>query len=510
MVGWIWLLALSAGTAWAGSPCSRTVEPLALDSGDWNGWGADAGNSRYQSQPGFSAAEVGRLKLKWAFGMPGESTAFAEPAVVGGHVFIGSGMGTVYSIDAASGCVNWTYRAEAGVRTAITVRNLGSRKWAVFFGDLAANVYAVDAEAGGLIWKKRMDAHPAARITGSPVWAAGRLYVTVSSTEESLAHRADYSCCTFRGSVVALDASTGRTIWKSYTIPDPPMPYGISKAGTTLQGPAGAAVWSAPTIDIDRNRLYAATGNSYTGVNASTSDAILAFELDSGKMVWSRQMEPKDNYIVGCPFHPNCPESSGPDYDFGASPLLLRLGDGSSVLVAAQKSGMVYALFADRQGSVAWQRRLGEGGTLGGIMWGPAADASQVYVAVSDRLLGKAGRAGLYALDLKTGTEAWSKPAPEASGNPAQSAAITAMPGVVFSGAANGHFRAYSTDNGEIVWDFDTHRPFQTVNNIPAKGGSIDGPGPVIAHGMVFTNSGYALFGGNEGNVLLAFSVDGK
>lgn len=511
MIRWSWLLLIATGgSAYGGPACSAKAGPFTLGAGDWNGWGAGAENSRYQPQPGLSAPDVRQLRLKWAFGMPGETTGFAAPTVASGRVFVGSGAGTVYSLELASGCIYWTFQADAGVRTAVTVSALGSNKWAAFFGDLRANVYAVNAVSGRLLWKRRLDPHPAARITGSPVLAAGRLYVTMSSTEESLAQQPDYSCCTFRGSVTALDASSGRTIWKSFTIPDSPKSYATSPAGTTLQGPAGAAVWSAPTIDVDRNRLYVATGNSYTQVEAATSDAILAFQLDNGKMIWARQVRPKDNYVVGCPFHPNCPKDAGPDYDFGASPVLLRLPDGSRMLVAAQKSGMVYGLLADKGGEIAWQRRLGEGGSLGGIMWGLAADEDRVYVAVSDRLLGEAGKAGLYALDWKTGTLQWAQPSPKANGNPAQSAAVSALPGVVFSGAVNGHFRAYSSGTGEILWDFDTNRPFQTVNHVPARGGTIDGPGPAIAHGIVLTDSGYGLFGGNEGNVLLAFSSEGK
>jgi polyvinyl alcohol dehydrogenase (cytochrome) len=277
-----------------------------------------------------------------------------------------------------------------------------------------------------------------------------------------------------------------------------------------LMGPAGAAIWSAPTVDEKRGLVYVATGNSYTGVDIKTSDALVAFELATGKVAWSVQLHAKDNFIVGCPFHPNCPDDPGSDFDFGASPLLRALAGDKQVLVAAQKSGLVYGLDPGNGGKVVWQTRVGRGGALGGIMWGPAADASLAYVAVSDRLLGKAGAAGLYALDLATGEKRWTASAPMTRGNPGQSAAVTVMPGVVFSGALDGYLRAYSSDNGQVSWDFDTNRPFETVNRVPAHGGSIDGPGPVIAGGTVYTNSGYERYGGQAGNVLLAFSVDGK
>jgi len=277
-----------------------------------------------------------------------------------------------------------------------------------------------------------------------------------------------------------------------------------------LLGPAGAAVWSAPTIDEKRKRLYASTGNSYTDVDINTSDAIVAFDLETGKLVWASQVQPKDNFIVGCPNTANCPKESGPDFDFGSSPVLRTLPNGKQVLVAGQKSGIVYGLDPDHKGKILWQTRLGKGSALGGVEWGHAADDRLAYVAIADRIV-KDGTPGLYALDLATGEKKWGAPGPAvAGGSPGQSAAVAVMPGAVFSGALNGHFRAYSTATGEIMWDFETNRVFDTVNGVPAKGGSIDGGGPAIAHGMVYTGSGYGQFGSIAGNVLLAFSVDGK
>jgi polyvinyl alcohol dehydrogenase (cytochrome) len=490
--------------------CKSHAPTLAIEEGDWNGWGNDPSNSRQQRDPGFAANDVGRLKLKWAFGFAGQSVAFAHPTFAGGRIFIGSAAGAVYSIDAATGCIHWVYRADAAVRTAILITKLPAGKWAAFFGDRRGNAYAIDAETAEFLWKIRVDEHRGARITGSPVLAGGRLYVPMSSDEESLAQTPEYRCCTFRGSVTALDPSTGRIVWKCPVVDGPSKPYSLSASGTEMVGPAGAGIWSAPTIDIKRQVLYVTTGNSYTGVDLGTSDAIVAVDLDSGKLVWSRQTHARDNFIAGCPYHPNCPPGNGDDFDYGSSAVLRTLPDGSEILVAGEKSGVVYGLDPDHQGKILWQTRVGEGGSLGGIQWGLAADEGLVYAAVSDRLLGRFNRAGLYALKLATGELKWSAPAPAAPGNPAQSAAVSTMPGLVFSGSVNGHFRAYSIASGAIVWDYDTKRAFDTVNGVEGHGGSIDGPGPVIAHGMVFTNSGYVSFGGTAGNVLLAFSIDGK
>ncbi len=490
--------------------CSGPAPTMHLRDGDWNGWGIDPENSRFQSNPGLTVEDLPRLKLKWAFGFPDQSSTSAQPTVISGRVFVGSSAGVVYMLSASNGCIFWTYASGAGVRTAVVIGKLPSGKWAAFFGDVDAWVHAVDAETGSPLWKVKVDDHPAARVTGSPTLADGRLYVPISSTEETWAHDPAYPCCTFRGSISALDAVTGKKIWQSYTVAELAKPYTISRGGVDLMGPAGAAIWSAPTIDLKRGLVYAATGNSYTGVDINTSDAVVAFDLSTGRIVWSAQLLAKDDFIVGCPFHPNCPAERGSDFDFGASPILRELPGGKQILVAAQKSGMVYGLDPGDAGKVLWQTRVGRGGLLGGIMWGPAADSSTIYVAVSDRLLGKAGDAGLYALDLASGAKKWTARAPLTTGNPAQSAAVSAIPGVVFSGAVNGRLRAYSAANGKIIWDFDTNRPFKTVNDVPANGGSIDGPGPVIAEGSVYTNSGYERDGGEAGNVLLAFSIDGK
>ena len=492
--------------------CTTQAPKFSLAEDDWNGWGVDPGNSHYQPKPGLSAADVPKLKLKWAFGFPKDPMAWAQPTVAGGRIFVGSVAGDVYSLNAGTGCIYWTYSAGrgAGVRSAVSIGKLANGKWAAFFGDIKGTAHAVDAETGAPLWKVKLDDHPVARITGAPVFVNGRLYVPMSSIEEASAQQQTYVCCTFRGSLSSLDAATGKVLWKSYSVTDPPKSYKTSKNGTDMKGPAGAAIWAAPTIDLKRKLIYTSAGNSYTDVEISTSDAILAFDMESGRLVWSSQVQPKDNFIIGCPNHPNCPEEHGPDFDFGTSPVLRKMSNGKDIIIAGQKSGVVWGLDPDNRGKVLWQTRLGKGSALGGVEWGHAADDRYTYAAISDRLLGKNGTPGLYALDLMTGEQKWAALPPAVAGNPAQSAAIAVIPGAVFSGALNGHFRAYSTTNGEILWDFETNRKFDTVNGVDAKGGSIDAAGPTVAHGMVYTNSGYGIFGGLPGNVLLAFSVDGK
>ncbi len=491
--------------------CPAAAKPFRIENAGWNGWGVDVANTRYQDHGGLGAEQVPKLKLKWAFGFPGTSVAYAQPAVVGGRVFVGSGSGKVYSLDAATGCTYWSFDAGMGVRTAISIG-----KSAAYFGDLAANVYAVDVSSGKLIWKAHVDDHPIARITGSPVLFEGRLYVPVASVEEASAMSPTYECCKFRGSIVALDAATGKQIWKSYSVTDPPKPTKKTKAGVQLYGPAGAAIWSAPTIDAKRKLIYAATGNSYTDVDINTSNAILAIDMDSGRLKWASQVLAKDNFVMGCrPGQDGCPAEMGPDHDFGSSPILRTLANGKQIILAGQKSSTLYGMDPEQQGKVLWQIKLGQGGALGGIEWGFAADSTAAYVAVSDRISRGGTPGGLHAVRLEDGEKLWSQmPAkldcdPRAKGcNSAQSAAVSMIPGVVFSGSIDGHLRAFSTKTGEIIWDFNTAQTFQTVNGVEATGGSIDGAGPVIANGLVLTNSGYGVWNGLPGNVLLAFSVE--
>ncbi len=256
-------------------------------------------------------------------------------------------------------------------------------------------------------------------------------------------------------------------------------------------------------------------------------------DAKTGKLLWSRQMTPNDAFNNGCgiPGKPNCPDVTGPDYDFGQPPILVSLGKGQRALVIAQKAGVAHALDPDHEGAILWQTRVGAGGALGGSQWGSAADGDNMYVAVSDMAIkgivmdnsraegyrlnpDSTHGGGLFVLQLATGEKVWSAK-PSSCGertpcSPAQSAAVSVIPGVVFSGSIDGHLRGFSSKSGEVVWDVDTVRDYATLNGLTAHGGSLDGPGPVIAGGMLYVNSGYGQFGSLPGNVLLAFSIDGK
>jgi polyvinyl alcohol dehydrogenase (cytochrome) len=458
---------------------------------------------------------VPRLKLKWAFGFPEAAEMYSQPTIVSGRIFAGSDAGFVYSLNAATGCVYWSFLAQAGVRTAPSVgpmKTQGAAKYAVYFGDTRSNAYALDAETGELLWKQRVEDHPLARIVGAPKLYKNRLYVPVSSGEEGISASGGYACCTFRGSIVALDADTGKQIWKTYTIADPAKPTKKNSAGTQLYAPAGAAVWNSPTIDAKRNALYVGTGDAYTEPAAKTSDAIVALDLDTGKMLWSFQDIKNDSWMIGCEGKnkgANCPEELGPDYDFSISPMLRTLSSGRQVLVVSGKSGYVLALDPDNKGAALWKTGLFEKPPIftGLIVFGGAADAQNAYFA-----LNQVG--GVAAVDMVTGERKWYTPLapadiPGEPPRPGQSAAVTAIPGVVFSGGWDGRLRAVASGNGSVIWEYNAVRDYTTVNGVPGKGGSMGAPGATVVGGMLYVGSGYVgVSNGLPGNVLLAFSAE--
>ena len=483
----------------------------------WHGWGNDLMNTRFQpaKAAGLNPDQVSNLKLKWAFGVPSGAETYGQPTIVDGRVFIGDDNSFVYSLDAASGCVYWSFHAEAQVRTAMVIGPVsghGSSKYATYFGDRKANVYAVDARSGELLWKTNADQRVLSHITGSPVFYEGRLYVGVAGSEEVASGDPHYPCCTYRGNLSALDANTGKVIWKAYTIPEEPKPTKKNSLGTQLWAPAGASIWTAPTIDAKLRAIYVATGNAFTEPAAKTSDAIVAFDMKTGKMLWSYQGVENDASPQGCggrgPKGEQCPEHPGPDWDFANSPILKTLPGGKRILIAAHKGGGVVAVDPDKKGGLIWKADLAEGpgSAAGQIMWGGAADDQNVYYPVQT--------GGVAALRLADGTKAWFTkldPAPAEQGRRprrGQVAAVTVIPGVVFSGGWDGVLHALATSDGHQLWEYNTAHEYETVNGIPAKGGSLGDPGPVIVGGMLYVGSGYIGTGnGMPGNVLLAFAA---
>jgi polyvinyl alcohol dehydrogenase (cytochrome) len=494
-----------------------------------NSWGVDLRNSHgiAGTVAGLPERDVSRLRLKWAFAYPGAQRARSQPTVARGLVFVGSQSGAVFSLDAKSGCLHWSFQASAEVRTSVVLSQedrggKGNGRMVAYFGDVLGHIYALDALSGAALWKRRIDDHPSATVTGSPVYYAGRLYVTVSSLEEATA-AVGYECCTFRGSVVALDAGTGAILWKSYTIDKGAALTGKTSSGTGIFGPSGVAIWNAATIDVKRRLLYVGTGDNYTAPTTAGSDAVLAFDLETGALRWSHQVVGGDAWNVACVLgNDNCPANAGPDFDIGAGTMLVPVSPRGDLVVAGLKSGQVIALDADRSGREVWSGRLGRGGIEGGVQFGMAFDQHAIYVPISDmtsnhdgKVASEPPRPGLYAVDPATGKVIWSAPtddicAGRSDCDPGILAAITAIPGAVFAGHMDGRIRAYDSATGHILWQYDSTQEVTTVSGATARGGSVGGGGPVVADGMVFVNSGYGIYWHMPGNLLLAFSVDGK
>jgi len=470
----------------------------------WNGWGGNPENTRFEPG-GPSAVQVSRLTLKWAFALPGTTAVYGQPTAVEGRVYVSGDSGYVYALDQRTGCVHWGFQAQAGVRGAVVIGQLDGSRRAAFFGDLKGNVYAVDLASGAQVWTVRVDDHALTRIVAAPALHAGRLYVPVASAEEGASTSARYPCCTFRGSVVALRADTGAVAWKTYMIADAPVPTRMSPAGMQMFGPSGAGVWNTPTIDPRRNALYVGTGNNYSRPVTPLADAVVALDLTTGRVLWSHQALSDDAWIPGCPPGAapagNCPENIGPDFDFGASPVLKTLPD-RRLLLAVAKSGVARAIDPDRNGALVWKTAepAKTPGPDGEMVWGAAADARHLYVGLTS--------GGVAAYRLATGVPAWTTPLVpvDSSRRAGTNGAVTATPGMVFSGGWDGVLRALEADSGRVVWQFDTQRDFDAVNKVPARGGSMGAAGPTVADNMVFVGSGYIGFrSGAPGNVLLAF-----
>ena len=524
-----------------------TNPPIKATGTDWTSVGFNAASHRFQATPGLTAADVPKLKVKWAFAMTGGSM----PTVIGDWLFIANRSGKFYALDSATGCVRWVVENAVARTTPMIVKSdVSPSGWLTVIGERNRTAHAFDAQTGKELWASaELDKNPVAGITGTPLIVGDRVFVPTTSGEEGAARQPTYACCSFRGSVSALDLKTGKTLWQTFVINEPLHPTRKNSAGVQLQGPAGGAIWSAPTYDAKRGLVYVATGDSYTEADTKGADAIVAMDAKTGKIRWSNQVTEADNFIVGCnaatkPI--NCPNPDGPDYDFGASPIVFHLPSGKDIVLSGQKSGVVFGMDPD-SGKTLWSTRVGSGSSLGGIEWGMAADGKRLYVANADtvnvleenlKVLGRTNlgtpigpaKPGLSALDPATGKVLWTVPAPKApchyagdrsrdrgggACSRAQSQAPSVIPGVVFSGTMDGWLRAYDTATGKVVWaDSTTDRTYDTVNQVKNQpGGNLDGLGAAVAGGRVFVMSGFngaANTGANPVNVLLAYSVDGK
>lgn len=487
-------------------------------------WGLDlAGTHAIGTHvAGIDRSSVGKLQLKWAFGFEGANRVRSQPALAAGAIFIGAQDGSVFALDRNTGCVRWRFQAAAEVRTGIVIApwRAGDAKATplAYFGDWAGNAYAVKAFTGDLVWKVKADPHPSVVITGTPSLYRQTLYIPVSSLEEASAAAPGYPCCTFRGSVLALNSATGALKWRTWLVGEP-RPIGKNKTGVERFAPAGVPVWNSPAIDVKRNQLYIATGDSYTAPAAELSDSIVAINLSTGKVNWHYQALTGDAWNVGCmaPVPENCPRNAGPDFDFGAGAVLTTSKDRRELVLGGQKGGIVYAVDPDT-GKLVWHTRVGRGGMAGGIHFGIAAANGAAYVPVSDLTDGQpttvAANPGVYALDVETGDFIWKAPADphgcagKALCLPGYGGAISATTELVLAGSDDAHIRIFDAATGKVLWDMDTDRDFATVNGIPAHGGAISGgSAPIADDGDLIVASGYGFISKMPGNVLLIYGI---
>ncbi len=503
---------------------------------NWSSWGHDLLNSRFNPfandiRPG----NVAKLALKWAFVFPDATTAASQPAIVDDTLYVGGWNAKFYALNAKTGQVKWSYDTTSFTGALPPGQNAVRNGPAVaggkvYFGDLTGNLYALDARTGAFSWAKKLDSHPATRLTSSPVVWNGRVYIGVSSAETGIALNPQYPCCTFRGSMVALNARNGDEIWRYYPIAQTPQQTGVNAIGTPQFGPSGAPIWSSPAIDPLAGLLYFGTGQNYSNPATNRSDSIIALELGTGRERWATQLTPNDRWNLACnpelfgfpptPF-PNCPlpNVDNKDFDFGSSPnIFVAWKDGRlrTLVGAGQKSGIYHTLDA-ATGQIVWQTQVSIGGVAGsgGIQWGTSWDGQRLYVSTH-----QANPGSLNALDPATGRILWTNKNPAdgcttggAANDPdcrlAMPAAPSTVPGLVFAGSWDGKFRAYDSRSGKILWSYDTHQNFTGTNGLTGRGGSINGAGASIVDGTVYINSGYQPFpnGGMAGNVLLAFTV---
>ena len=491
----------------------------------FTGWGLDNASTHAipAASSGLTLQNAPRLKLKWAFGFPGSQRARSQPALAGGAILVGNHNGAVYALDRETGCVRWAFAAAAEVRTGIVVspwRGGDARaRPLVYFGDVAGTAYAVELLTGRLAWKVKSDPHPATILTGTPTLHGGTLFVPVSSTEEAFATSPAYACCNFRGSILALDARTGRRKWRTWLV-DAPAVQGKSRDGLDKLGPSGVAVWNSPAVDARRGHLIFATGDNYSLPATGLSDAIVALDLKTGRIKWRYQATANDAWNVACytKTSDSCPDEAAPDFDFGAGVVLAVGKDGKDYVLAGQKSGAVYAL-DPATGRLAWQKRVGHGSASGGVHFGMAADAGRLFVPVSDRFAMDKDpfplRPGLFALDVATGDYVWEAPdtATRCDGSPqclaGYGGSVTVTGGAVLIGSDTGYLRIHDAADGRIVWQDNTARDFATLNGIAAKGGSISGGvAPIAWKGSVIVPSGYGFASKLPGNVLLVYGVE--
>lgn len=508
------------------SECSAPNANVEVLQGDW---GNGLSNHRYQSNTQINSNNAGQLKLKWVFSLGDHKLPHSYPAISTDTVYFGSPEGFVYALDKTTGCQRWKYEVGDDIRTGVGLYLVEDASTDIkiptlIFGGGGAWVYALNAVTGELLWKYLATEHPYGMMTGTPAYHSGVVYIPVSSFEMVLSVVPFFSCCNFSGAVVAVDALSGKELWRRNTIDEAATLQSRTMLGVARQGPSGASVWSQPLIVPELNAVFVGTSENYTYPATDDSDAIIAIDLASGEKIWQTQLTLNDVWNFACEFliRTNCPKDHGPDFDFGAPPVYAELKDGKKMIFAGQKSGYIYALDAV-DGDLLWSHKLGRGGKLGGIHWGIAFDSKQdlVVVPISDRAAGTfvdsgegKSRPGIAVIRASTGEIVYQQLfTTQCVENDicfaGISAAITLADGVAVMGGLDGVLRIINTLTGAELWRFDSLQTFDAVNG-SAYGGSFDVHGPALADDQLMIFSGYGAPEQKAGNALLVFELDSE
>ena len=494
-------------------------------------WGFGFHNRRFLDQTRINASNVASLDVAWTLALPRVASLRSQPIVWGERLYVADQVGRVLMLDRQRGCILAHTKIDTAIRSALSLVNDGLRPLLVF-ADSLASIHALDAHTLEPVWQRSVALFESSIVSGSVSAFENLLFVPVSSYEVALAGQDSYPCCRAHGGVVALDIESGEERWRWHAT-DHAQEMGMNREGTPQFGPSGVSVWTTPAIDAERRRLYIGTGQNNSLPATDTSDSVIALDLESGELVWRFQTTVNDVWNAGC-LHSgaNCPPSPGGDFDFGAS-MIIAKDDMGEVLLAGQKSGEVFAFSldpADSQGELLWRRRLSDGTSNGGVHWGMSVAGNTLYVPVADpehNLPNYTPRPGISALNWRSGEIVWQqrvnrgceyRGAKRAIGLSNMqtsieqdynceyfyglSAASTATPELVFSGALNGLLRAYDGQSGQERWRFNT-----AIEVAGGHGGALDVAGPVIAGDMLYVTSGYAMFGQLPGNVLFAFRL---
>ncbi|MDC0220943.1 PQQ-binding-like beta-propeller repeat protein [Gammaproteobacteria bacterium] len=484
---------------------------------------SDGNNPRHleAAQAGLSTADLSNLELAWVVAFPDTSGLRAAPVIIGSTIFYSAtDSGRVFALDTNSGCAKWVYEADSRLRSSLAYSEIDDLRLLVFT-DSGGMVHTVDAKTGELIWVASGQAsNNQGMLTGTPVIHEDKIIVPVSGSGVITGGNPNYECCENHGAVTALNVRTGEKLWEYHTMPAAEYTGQLSSTGVKQRGPSGAPIWTTPTIDAKRGQVYVTTGENTSHPTTNTSDAIIALDIETGEANWVFQALENDMWNFGCSARgPNCiilEDTNSVDFDFGGPAILVGTDEGE-LLIAGQKSGDLWALNPET-GALVWNQRVGEGTALGGNHWGIATDSERAFMTINDPGgMNGNSRPGLYSYFVGTGEPSWFYEAqPECNDRRSErlrrceslygfSATPLSVDGAVITGGLDGRLFVFNSSSGELIFQYDTVKDYETVNGVEGYGGSIDSHSIAAGSGMVFVGSGYGQFRQVPGNVLLAF-----